>query len=476
MGVKEGLPMKFPQLKTSSKYKLTSWVYIAIVAVILIVINIAANLFPAQIDFTAKKTFSLTGECKAMLDTVKMPVEIVVCRDRINFSQNIYVANIAKTVENMAEYSEHIDATFMSVDKNPALKEQYPTDSLSTSNIKDDPKHYRIVNIENMFETDSTGTTITESKVEYTLANAIDYVIRTDFPVLYYTTNHMEDTPGDFINLLTGNNYTVKPINLIANDLPEDADYLFLFNPKTDFSGLEINKIESFLSNGEQYGKNLFAFMSPEQTELPNLEKFFGEWGLALGEGYLYNTNYSTDSQYNSMMLAYGDLDAAGTLYNSLSILTEQVRPVQTLFASRDYSSTTSLLNAPPYTQQVTQVSEQKNPQTDPSYSGSVMAMGTRYVKSTNIQSHVVVSGSYKLIDDAHLDSALGNAAYMAQIINYLDADSSKLFIFPKNMEVSLLDFPDNSAKVAALVIFAIAIPLVLAALGTYVFIRRRNK
>ncbi len=472
--------MKFPQLKTSSKYKLTSWVYIAIVVVILIVINIAANLFPAQIDFTAKKTFSLTGECKAMLDTVKVPVEIVVCRDRINFSQNIYVSNIAKTVENMAEYSEYIDASFLSVDKNPALKEQYPTDSLSTSNIivrlKDDPNHYRIVNIENMFETDSTGKAITESKVEYTLANAIDYVIRTDFPVLYYTTNHMEDTPGDFINLLTGNNYTVKPINLIANDLPEDADYLFLFNPKTDFSGLEINKIEAFLSNGEQYGKNLFAFMSPEQTELPNLEKFFGEWGLALGDGYLYNTNYSTDSQYNSMMLAYGDLDAAGTLYNSLSILTEQVRPVQTLFASRDYSSTTSLLNAMPYAQQVTQVSEQKNPQSDPSYSGSVMAMGTRYVKSTNVQSHVVVSGSYKLIDDAYLDSALGNAAYMAQIINYLDADSSKLFIFPKNMEVSLLDFPDNSAKVAALVVFAIAIPLVLAALGTYVFIRRRNK
>lgn len=472
--------MKFLKLKTSSKYKLTSWVYIAIVAVILIVINIAANLFPAQIDFTAKKTFSLTGECKAMLDTVKTPVEIVVCRDRINFSQNIYVANIAKTVENMAEHSAYIDATFMSVDKNPALKEQYPTSSLSTSNIiirlKDNPTRYRIVSMEAMFETSDDGTVITESKVEYTLANAIDYVIRTDFPVLYYTTNHMEDTPGEFLQLLTGNNYTVKPINLIADDIPADADYLFLFNPKTDFTGLEINKIESFLSNGELYGKNLFAFMSPEQTELPNLEKFFGEWGLALGKGYLYNTAYSTDSQYNTMMLSYGDLDAAGTLYNSLSLLTEQVRPVETLFSSRDYSSTTSLLNTMPYTQQVSQVDAEMNPQADPSYSGSVMAMGTRYEPSTNVQSHVVVSGSYKLIENTYLDSALGNANYMAQVINYLDADSSKLFIFPKNMETSLLDFPDNSAKIAALVIFAIVIPLVLAVLGIYVFIRRRNK
>jgi hypothetical protein len=129
-----------------------------------------------------------------------------------------------------------------------------------------------------------------------------------------------------------------------------------------------------------------------------------------------------------------------------------------------------------PYTQQVVEMSNAKNPQNDPTYSGSVMAMGTRYVKSTNVQSHVVVSGSYKLIDNLYLDSALGNAAYMAQLINYLDADSSKLFIFPKNMETSLLDFPDNSAKVAALVIFAIVIPLVLAAVGTYVFIRRRNK
>ncbi len=472
--------MKTFNLKTSSKYKLTSWVYIAIVVVILIVINIAANLFSYQIDFTAKKTFSLTGECKAMLDTVDQDIEIVVCRDRINFGANIYVANIAQTVENMAEYSDHIEASFMSVDKNPGLKEQYPTSTLTTSNIivrlKDDQTKFRIVSMENMFETDDAGRTITESKVEYTLANAIDFVTRTDFPVIYYTTNHMEDTPGEFLTLLAGNNYTVHPLNLVANDLPEDADYIFLFNPKTDFSGLEITKLESFLSNNDQYGKNLFAFMSPEQPELQNLEKFFEEWGIALGDGYLYNTAYSTDAQYNSMMLSYGDINAAGTLYNSLSILTEQTRPVDTLFSSRDYSSTTSLLNAMSYTQHAQSVLADKNPDTDPLYSGSVMAMGTRYVKGNNVQSNVVVSGSYKIIENAYMDSALGNAAYMAQVINYLDADSTKLFIFPKNMETPLLDFPDNSAKTAALIVFVIVIPLALAAVGVYVFIRRRNK
>ncbi len=472
--------MKNFNIKTSSKYKLTSWVYIAIIVVILIVINIAANLFSYQIDFTAKKTFSLTGECKAMLDTVKQDVEIVACSDRINFSANIYLANIAETVENMADYSDHIDATFMSVDKNPGLKEQYPTSNLSTSNIivrlKDDPAKHKIVSIENMFETDDTGKTITESKVEYTLANAIDFVIRTEFPVIYYTTNHMEDLPGDFLSLLSGNNYTVRPLNLIAVDVPEDADYIFLFNPKTDFSGLEINRIESFLSNNEQYGKNLFAFMSPEQTELPNLEKFFGEWGIELGDGYLYNTVYSTDSAYNTMMLSYGDINAAGTLYNSQGILAEQIRPVKTLFFSRDYSSTTSLLDAMPYTQHASNVLADKAPDTDPSYNGSVMAMGTRYVKNTNVQSNVVVSGSYQMIENLYMDSALGNAAYMAQVINYLDADSSKLFIFPKNMETPLLDFPDNSARTTALIVFVIVIPLTLAVVGVYVFIRRRNK
>lgn len=467
-------------MKTSSKYQITSWVYIAIVAAILIVVNVAANLFPAQIDFTAKKTFSLTGECKAMLDRVNMPVEIVVCRDRINFASNIYVANIAETVENMAEYSDNIDATFMSVDKNPGLKELYPTATLTTSHIivrlKDDPTHCKIVSMENMFETDDAGKTITESKVEYTLATAIDYVIRTDFPVIYYTTNHMEDLPGEFLTLLTGNNFTVRTLNLATDEMPSDADYLFLFNPKTDFSGQEIGRIESFLSNNEQYGKNLFAFMSPEQPDLPNLEKFFEEWGIALGDGYLYNTAYSTDAKYNTMMLAYGDINAAGTLYNSLNLLSEQIRPVNTLFSSRDYSSTTSLLGARPNTQQVTDVQAEKAPDTDPTYSGSVMAMGTRYVKGTNVQSNVVVSGSYQFIEDTYMDSALGNAAYMAQVINYLDADGTKLFIFPKNMEVPLLDFPDNSAKTAALVLFVIILPLALAAGGVYVFVRRRNK
>ncbi len=472
--------MKNFTLKTSSKYKLTSWVYIAIVVVILIVLNIAANLFHAQIDFTAKKTFSLTGECKAMLDTIDQNVEIIVCRDRINFSANIYVANIAQTVENMAEYSDHIDATFMSADKNPGLKEQYPTANLTTNHIivrlKDAPEHYKIVNIENMFETDDAGQTITESKVEYTLANAIDFVTRTDFPVIYYTTNHMEDLPGQFIDLLVGNNYTVRTLNLIVDEVPEDADYIFLFNPKTDLSGLEINRLSSFLSNGEQYGKNLFAFMSPEQTRLPNLEQFLGEWGLALGGGYLYNPVYSTDSNYHTMMLSYGDMNAAGSLYNSLSILTEQTRPIETLFFSRDYASTTSLLDAMPYTRHPADTLAEKNPDTDPIYTGSVMAMGTRYIKGTNVQSHVVVSGSYQILENTYMDAALGNAAYMLQLINYLDADSTKLFIFPKNMETPLLDFPDNSAKTTALIVFVILIPLTLATVGVYVCIRRRNK
>ncbi len=467
-------------LKTSSKYKLTSGIYIAIVLVILIVINIAANLFNYQIDFTAKKTFSLTGECKAMLDTVDRNVEILACRDRISFTNNIYVANIAQTIENMANYSEHIDATFMSVDKNPGLKEQYPTDNLTTSHIivrlKEDPKVYKLVSMDTLFETDATGSTITESKVEYTLANAIDFVIRTEFPSIYYTTNHLEEFPADFISRLTGSNYTVKALNLINGNIPEDADYIFLFNPKTDFSAQEITKIDDFLRNNEKYGKNVFAFMSPEQTSLPNLEQFFGEWGIELGDGYLYNTAYSSDASFHTMMLAYGDGNAAGSVYNTQTLLSEQVRPVLTTFTSRDYAGTTSLLNVYNGTQQVTDPLASKSVDTDPLYNGSVMAMGSRYQKGTNVASNLVVSGSYKMITDTYLDPAFGNGAYMAQIINYLDADSTKLFIFPKSMTTPLLDFPDNSAKTTALVVFVIVIPLTLAAVGVYVFIRRRNK
>ncbi len=478
--VLQAQPKKKRLLKTSSKYNITSGVYIAIVLVILLVINLLAGLFSYKIDFTSDKTFSLSTECKNMLDTVDKTVEIIACRDRVQYTGTVYLSNIAQAIEDMESYSDNIEATFKSVDKNPDMKEDYPTASLSANNIivrlKDDVSKYRILSIDYMFTFDDNYTKILESKVEYSLATAIEYVTRDDFPSVYYTTKHFEDAPSDFLSLLSGNNYRVNSLDILTGDIPEDADYVFIFNPKTDFSPAEIDRLESFLNNGGNLNKNLFVFMSPEQPELVNLEKFLSEWGIALKPGYLYNTVYTSDAEYHTLMLAYGDVNVAGSLYGRVNLLTEQTRPLERLFTSRDFSSTTILLDSANYTQYVADVANEKDPANDPAADDPVMLMGTKFHQHASSRSNVVVSGTYRLISDEYITSAYGNSAYMAQLIDYLDADGSKRFIFPKNMETPILSFSSNSAKTTALVVFIVVIPLLVAAVGLVVTLRRRHR
>ena len=474
--------MKKPQLRTSSRYRLTSWVYIAVIVLILIVLNIGANLIPFQIDFTPNKTFSLSGECRNMIQSVEQDVEIIACDDRINYSYNIYRSNVAETIENMAAASSHIEASFKNIEKNPALKAEYPQiASLSTSDIlvrlKADPSKYRQLSLNDLFEYDSSARTITESKVEYYLANAIDYCTRSEFPTLYITTNHSEDTPNAFLSLLRDNNYTVQTLNLLSSPIPADADYLFVFNPKTDFSAAETEKLESFLSNGGNLGKNLLVFMSPEQTELPYLETFLAEWGLAAETGMIYNTQYSIDTDYESILLGISDTTVLGSLSPSINILSEQTRPLSLLFQSRDYSSTKALLSALPSSQLIADPGQAKDPASDSRISAPVLAMGTRYVQNSSVQSHVVVSGSYKLISDAYIsDSNIGNAAYLAQLIKTLDPDNTKLCIFPKSMQTPLLSFSGNTEKTVALVVFVVVLPLAVAGAGVAVYLKRRHR
>ena len=191
----------------------------------------------------------------------------------------------------------------------------------------------------------------------------------------------------------------------------------------------------------------------------------------------IYNTQYSIDTDYESILLGISDTTVLGSLSPSINILSEQTRPLSLLFQSRDYSSTKALLSALPSSQLIADPGQAKDPASDSRISAPVLAMGTRYVQNSSVQSHVVVSGSYKLISDAYIsDSNIGNASYLAQLIKTLDPDNTKLFIFPKSMQTPLLSFSGNTEKTVALVVFVVVLPLAVAGAGVAVYLKRRHR
>ncbi len=468
------------KLKKPSKgnqYKLTSGIYIAFVVVILLLINLIANLFSVKFDFSANKAFSLSDEGKAAIDTISKEVEILACGDRVNYNGNIYLTNIAETIESMDDYSDNVTATFKSIDKNPGIAEEYPTTGLSTTSIivrlVDDHSKYKVLSTSNLFEADNNQ--ITESKVEYLIISAMDFVCRDTFPAVQFVSNHVEDYPTSFASLLSGNNYEVNQINLLTDKISEATEYIMICNPKTDYSADEIKKLDEFLQNGGKMGRNLYVFMSPEQPKLPNFEAFLAEWGIEVEPGYLYNTTYSIDNTYEPMVAAFSDVQSAGNLFQTVQIVTYQTRPINLLFDTRDYQTTTTLLTSATGTQHVLDSKAEKDPNSDPPTNDAILAIGTRMVKNSSSESHVVVSGSYKLISDEYIDSTFGNSEYIMQIINYFSEDANSFIIYPKNMESAILSFSSTTSKTALFIVFIIVIPAVFAVVGLSVFLKRRH-
>ena len=462
-----------------SQYKLTSGIYIIFMIIILILVNLIANLFSFKVDFSANKTFSLSGEGKAAIDTIDSDIDIIVCQDRASYNGNIYTSNVAETLESMDAYAKNINVTFKSIDKNPEMAQEYPTTGLSTTSIivrrTDDHQKYKVLNVSNLFETDTNTGAITSSKVEYLIISAMDYVSRNEFSKVCFVNNHVEDYPTAFASLLSGNNYQVENINLLTSDIDENTDYIMICNPKTDYSDDEIKKLDAFMQNNGKLGKNIYIFMSPEQGELPNLEALMAEWGIEVKTGYLYNTKYSLDKTYQSMLADFNDVQSAGNLFRTVQIVTYQTRPINLLFDSRDYQTTTPLLSTASGAQYVVDPDKAIDTDRDAAANAPILVIGSRLMKNTSSQSHMVVSGSYRIISDEYIKSTYGNSEYFMQIFNYFSEESNSFIIYPKNMEASILNFSNNASKTVLLILFIVVLPLLVAATGAVVYFRRRH-
>ena len=135
---------------------------------------------------------------------------------------------------------------------------------------------------------------------EKAFASSILAVTRASSPLACYTTNHGEtfpDQPADkdkitqetpFLVALQDAGYEVKGINLAKEQIPDECRLLIVFNPQQDFlsdkDGVnkvsELDKLDAFLEDRN----SLMVFMSPDSYSgrLNNFEDFLDEWGLSI--------------------------------------------------------------------------------------------------------------------------------------------------------------------------------------------------
>lgn len=333
------------RLKASTGRKLryggTSVAITALIIAAIIIFNVAFSLltdrFRWYVDLTPDLHFTISDECMDLLresdegDDKDAPIEMIdkfradnkayneanglsegdegwrdedikinilfgMEKDELEADETTnYVMQNAEELR--AEFPDYITTEYKDSKSNPTRFSKYlssNTDTIATDSvIIECGTEYRINTLRSFFvfvDGEPYGY-----NGEKTFAAAILAVTRAEVPLACYTVNHGEtimatDSDGNYIysffQVLEDAGYKYMPIDLSTQEIPEECRILITFDPKTDFlsgnDGIsetsELAKLDAFLEDRNSY----MVFVDPSTGELPQLEEFLADWGLAI--------------------------------------------------------------------------------------------------------------------------------------------------------------------------------------------------
>lgn len=247
-------------------------------------------------------------------DAVKVTITFCADPDMLLWDDNMrYVYYTALSLQK--EFSDTIEVKTTNVWTNPSSVDAYRTNAYSqiyqTNVIVSSGSEFRILNAKSFYVYSQYGDT--KPWAYHGEKNFVSYILavtQAESPICCLTTNHGEpDTSlagsqySEFRKVLENVGYEVRNINLKTEEIPENCRLIITLNPQTDFTAnykdptadSEIKKLQEFLANSYSY----MIFADADTPELPILEEYLEEWGIAFerydGDG-IYRISDPTDS------------------------------------------------------------------------------------------------------------------------------------------------------------------------------------
>ncbi len=493
----------FTKMLKSDKFKrggmatLLSVVFLAIVVVVNVLMGVLTDRFPSMdIDLTAQKLNSLSDQAAEIARGVEQETSIYLIgseeayrEDRIYASYGLKFSQVANLAEKLQEVNSKISVEFVDPDTNPGFISEYPSETLITGTVLvKTEKRYKVLSPSDMFTlqtNQSTYQTETYTKVDSALATALEVVNMDTVPVLTIATGHDEMLAGDlfgsFTDMMEGQNFEVREIDFLTDEIPEDTQLLMLPTPSTDYTTEEIDKIRAYLDDENTKNERaLLVSCHTTQAELPKLNSFLEEWGLRAESGMVVESDASRMAAGNasSVLVDANQEVLPDNTYSNL--VAPASRPLTLLFEGNGDVGTRALWttadSAYVFTEDMEEIPE--DPETAQQ---TVAAIGYKFVKvdGDNIRRSVSVFGSSYIFTDTFIDApAYGNSAYIRDLMQYnTGTDGSDVAVLTEQVQTNVLDIsaPLSVVTLLGLGVFSIGLPLAILVVGLVIFLRRRH-
>lgn len=302
---------------------------------ILIVGNVLVFQNPQRWDLTEDKTNTLAPETLQALKTLPQPVKATAF-----YSASLATDSADTLLKNFkASSNGKFDYEFVNPDLDPVR--------VKAAGITGDGKIQL-----SMGERSEVAAFASETELTKTLIRLINPTSR----VVYFLTGHGEASLDDAGQVsystakqtLENKNYTVKPLNLLAeNKIPEDAETIVIAGPTKPVSEQEVNLVKAFVDGGG----SLIVLEDPVQfTDFgdspdPLADYLTQDWGITLNKDVIIDL--SGQQPLNAVSYSASQHPITQNLTQNYLIIMPQSRSI-TLLQPADGITQTSLIQTSP--------------------------------------------------------------------------------------------------------------------------------
>ena len=472
------------------KYGGIATVITVLFIVVVIVINMIMSVLDSKVvleaDLTSNQAYGLTEDSIEFLNGLDKDVEIDILNTKESFeSGGQYYTQAASIIENYSKHSSRVTVNYIDLIKNPTYAAEYEDEDISTNDVlvRCGDKH-KLVKSSDLFNTEIDYNTfsyvMTSSKAEQSITSALVNVTSDEIPKVALLTGYDEMDASGLTSLLTSNNFEVEEVNVVTDEIPEDAKLAVIYGPSRDYTQESLKKLDEFLSNGEQQGKSLVYIAAPVGNEFPELNAFLAEWGLKVESGVTFDTDQNYLFQNGNAFFSkvdYVDEDYSSVINNQdIPVVIYNSKPITVL---NDSESISVLLQTSEQSgiYPVLEEGEEWQP-TEEDLIGSIPAavVSERRISGVDEVSNVSVIGSALAFDSSFLSStAYNNSAYFINIFNVLAEREDTVTIEAKTLGGTTMNITLNTS-IPLMVIFTIVLPVLILATGLVIWIRRRNR
>ncbi len=524
------------KMKYGSYALAISAIVIAVAVAVNVLFGVLAKRVNLDIDISLKGENTLTEENIEFLKTVDVPVKLTVCSPRETYldiayyvGQNFgvtesgseYYEQTLRFLELYPKYSDNITVEFIDLQKPESAEiiQQYSSSGINYGDIivsatrtVDGKELVRdeIVSYDELYYLSdpysqyygySMGYVVGGNYFERAVSSAIRNVSSKQTYKVGVVATHCATSGIEYMtDALKLNGFEIETISdTVISKIDDKYSLLIITSPTEDFAETELEAIDTWLYNNGQRGRGVLFFASPTSPKLPTLYNYLEEWGIAVGEGILFDNEESSHEPGDPMTMYYSALNEDEKKEEIIGAITKKTEvniggyslpfaiagsAVPLTAITDDDGTVSTYIPFETVSESVAIAPFGSGASWKPGSgdelerrAGIIVARNEEYVDNIPRSSYIVAFASPSFVNESLLERyAVGNMQAAINAANLsVSADGDGFSFYMKSFESETYMVSEAAAK-AIRYIFQWGLPVLLLVLGITVFIRRRSR